>query len=164
MHDAYLKDRKKLPAVWILIGGNKGWWVVAMAMLIMFYNAMRAVLTLRISALRDAEERSNVTPRLYDYYGICHPLNDEDGSTFVAGIRTWIRGMWGKELFTVPNWLRRRLPDDLQKRLAPYQPPSLIASLGLYRVHQLARLMMWIAILATVWNSFEWVKETWLWV
>ncbi len=156
--------RDYLPAVWILVGGHKGWHVVVMAIIVMFYNALRAVLTMQISALRDAEERSNVTPRLDEYYGVCHPLNDEDGNTFVAGIRTWTRGIWSRQLFAVPNWLRRRLPDSLQKRFSPLQPPSLIASLGLYRVHLLARLIMWIAILATAWNSFEWVKETWLWV
>ena len=135
-----------------------------MALIVMFYNALRAVLTMQISALRDAEERSNVTPRLDEYYGICHPLNTKEGNTWRAGIRTWLKGIWSKRLFALPNWLRRRLPGDLQERFSPEKPPSLIACVGLYRVHQLARLIMWIAILATAWNSLEWARETWLWI
>ncbi|MBN2559349.1 MAG: hypothetical protein JXQ75_00260 [Phycisphaerae bacterium] len=38
------------------------------AIVLVVYNAFRAVLTLQVSALRDAEERSQVTPALESYW------------------------------------------------------------------------------------------------
>ncbi|MEE9296009.1 MAG: pentapeptide repeat-containing protein [Phycisphaerae bacterium] len=62
-------------AVLILLGLDQGFWAVGMAMVVIFYNLVRGFLTLRVSALRDAEERSSTTPNLWEYYGYSHPLS-----------------------------------------------------------------------------------------
>lgn len=59
-------ERKR--AVWVLIGWTESWWSFGMAMVIVLYNAMRGFLTLKVSSLRDAEERSEITPRLDEYW------------------------------------------------------------------------------------------------
>jgi uncharacterized protein YjbI with pentapeptide repeats len=64
----YKDTHERRRAVWVLLGWTEGWWACAMAGVLVLYNAIRAFLTLRISALRDAEERSQVTPALEDYW------------------------------------------------------------------------------------------------
>lgn len=58
----------KTRALWVLIGITNGWWAFGMALVVIVYNLCRGVLTLRVSGLRDAEERAQVTPRLEEYW------------------------------------------------------------------------------------------------
>lgn len=60
---------RQAPAVWVVIGGTRGWWALAFAFVVIVYNVLRLVLTLRVGMLRDAEERSAITPRLEEYDG-----------------------------------------------------------------------------------------------
>jgi len=55
-------------AVWVLVGWAEGWWAFVMASIVVMYNLCRGILTLRVSALRDAEERSQVTPMHKEYW------------------------------------------------------------------------------------------------
>ncbi len=55
-------------AAWVLVGWTDGLWAFGMALIVVIYNLCRGLLTLRVSALRDAEERSQVTPRLAEYW------------------------------------------------------------------------------------------------
>ena len=59
---------RRTRAVWVLVGWSEAWWVFVLALVVVVYNACRGVLTLRVNALRDAEERSQITPRLSEYW------------------------------------------------------------------------------------------------
>lgn len=54
-------------AVWVLVGWSEAWWVFVLALVVVGYNACRGYLTLRVNALRDAEERSQITPGWTEY-------------------------------------------------------------------------------------------------
>jgi len=64
---------RQVSALWVLIGGTTGRWAVSFGIVVAAYNALRFVLTLRVGMLRDAEERSSVTPRLIEYWGMMRP-------------------------------------------------------------------------------------------
>jgi hypothetical protein len=70
----FQKSHNETYAIWILIGGREGLWALAMAAVIVLYNALRAFLTLRVNLLRDAEERAQITPSFREYHGPyrCH--------------------------------------------------------------------------------------------
>jgi uncharacterized protein YjbI with pentapeptide repeats len=54
--------------VWeLLIGRDQPWYSLALAILLLLYNAARVYLTWRVGPLREDEERTNVTPALSDY-------------------------------------------------------------------------------------------------
>lgn len=55
------------PAIWVLLGGTKHWWVCAGSFIVIFYNVVRLILTLQVGMLRDAEERSAITPSRAEY-------------------------------------------------------------------------------------------------
>lgn len=57
----------RVPAWHILIGLDRGWWFPAFAALLVVFNAIRAFLTIQVGMLRDAEERSGITPALKEY-------------------------------------------------------------------------------------------------
>lgn len=63
------RSHKQVPALWVLIGGSKGWLYLAMTLAIVAYNAIRAILTMKVSALRDGEESSHIAPALASYIG-----------------------------------------------------------------------------------------------
>ncbi len=74
MQRRYKETHRETRAVWVLVGWTETWWAFVMVIVLVAYNAFRAVLTLRVSALRDAEERSQVTPALDAYWPLfrCH--------------------------------------------------------------------------------------------
>lgn len=63
----FLEKHEQRRAVWVLLGLHRGVVPVALAVIIVLYNGMRGFLTLRVSLLRDAEERSNITPLRSEY-------------------------------------------------------------------------------------------------
>lgn len=67
------------PPAWrVLVGLEQGWWVPVIGAILLIYNAIRAVLTIKVGQLRDAEERSGITPTLEEYMGT-QGLEDESG-------------------------------------------------------------------------------------
>jgi len=116
---------ERVMAWWVLIGGTKAWWLVPFGLIVLLYNLLRLALTLRVGILRDAEERSGVTPRLEEYMG--------------AGAKPDL----DKEEVHALGWLER---------------------FGLYRLHQIARVLLWFAFGSVVVNSVVWLSTTWVWV
>jgi uncharacterized protein YjbI with pentapeptide repeats len=55
-------------AVWkLLLGVDRGWFHVLPALVLILYNVCRGILTVRVSMLRDQEERSGYTPSSSEY-------------------------------------------------------------------------------------------------
>ena len=65
----FKKNGKTVPAWWILLGGHHGWLYFLLTLAIIIYNILRGVLTVKVSQLREAEERAQVTPCIEYYYG-----------------------------------------------------------------------------------------------
>ena len=115
----YQDSHKQVPAIWVLLGGSKGWLFIALTSTVIFYNALRLLLTSRVSSLRDAEERSRITPSLSDYYGRFHPLSNEKPNWknwskpilrlglyrihLIAQVLFWIAAI--AFLFNISHWL-----------------------------------------------------------
>ncbi len=67
--DTCLAEECKSYRIWqLLIGVNKGWRFVALALAIILYNILRHNLTQTILAFREEEERSGYTPALKEYF------------------------------------------------------------------------------------------------
>jgi uncharacterized protein YjbI with pentapeptide repeats len=140
-------------ATWVLLGWTKWWPFFFLTLILILYNWLRWHLTSKVSALRDAEERSKITPSLEDYYGICHPLADRNE---LLGIRDKPR-----EAPSMRDWPRiwcKRVGQGGWRKLSP------VPVLGLFRVHQCARVLFWAAMLSFAINAFVWIATTTVWV
>lgn len=64
-----LADECTTYRIWqLLIGVNRGWQFVALALTVIIYNAIRYNLTQTVAAFREEEERSGFTPALKEYF------------------------------------------------------------------------------------------------
>ncbi len=166
----------KRPAVWVLLGSTEGGYFVGLSLLVLAYNGLRILLTSRIAMLRDAEERSKITPALEEYYGLCHPLSDrrvllglkrEKATTREAvRWRDMVR-IWGRRIrawLDAKEWRRGdEKPWSWRKKRA-LELLSPLPVIGLYRVHQAARVLFWIAVAALLIHTYLWITSTWVWV
>ena len=105
----------------ILIGWDLGWMAFLFSIIVVSYNGIRAYLTLKVGMLRDAEERSLISPTLPRYYGWCNPTEEKKetlGRTQRWSFRQWcwwwlwpIRRWWSKyrgfRCLILPYWMRR---------------------------------------------------------
>lgn len=138
-------------------------------MVVIAYNVIRGWLTLRVSALRDAEERSGTTPALAEYYGICHPLSEESAPGIRGILQTWWKAPWELRVINPLYWVRRAhdkwsgSPETKERRIKG-DARSLIDCVGLYRLHLLAKYLLLVALSAVVYNTAEWVVTTEVWV
>ena len=113
MEQSFYQQHVYTPTVWQFLTGGHGLFGLTLAAVAVLYNALRLALTLQVSHLREAEERSHTTPRLVDYYGQCHPRGrNKLGRTVWAALRLW----WGDHRGTTrgrapvrfrawPDWL-----------------------------------------------------------
>ena len=157
------------PAWWVLLGVHKGVVPLLFALVVIFYNALRAYLTLSVSSLRDAEERSSTTPRLAEYYGACHPLSAKPLPAIGEIIRTWWKHPWELGLIDPRRWAKR-----IRERLRPetvrshthsqYTERSFVECLGLYRLHRVTNVLLYVALVAIGFNTLDWVMTTRIWV
>lgn len=162
-------ELERRPAWWLLLGLHKGWLPFALAMVVIAYNAIRGYLTLRVSTLRDAEERSATTPALTEYYGICHPLSAESAPGIRRILQTWWKAPWELRVFSPTHWVRRARDKWFGSRGTKERPAeddarSLIDCVGFYRLHLLAKYLLLVALSAVVYNTAEWVLTTEVWV
>ena len=94
--------RRETRAAWVLVGWTETWWAFTMVIVLVAYNAFRAILTLRVSALRDAEERSQVTPYFEAYWPLfrCHRIAKAlmwiaiGSALFHTGYWAWTTKVW----------------------------------------------------------------------
>ena len=101
--ESFDRSHREVPAVWVLIGGSKGWLYLAMTLAIVAYNALRAHLTLKVSALRDGEESSHITPPSASYSGLYKQHLFASILYWVSvGSLVWSTGEW---LWTTRVWI-----------------------------------------------------------
>lgn len=177
----FLETHEDRLAVWTLLGLNRGTFPLTLAALVILYNAIRGYLTLRVSTLRDAEERSSSTPKLEEYYGSCPPCERDVRVEAKHVLRIWWTSHFRKvethsrpgqqfrhclafpRWLPVPKWAERRWDAVyVLSRLGP--PRSLVDWLGLYRLHCVASVLLVFALVAVLYNTALWVVETRLWV
>lgn len=127
----------------VLIGIEQGCPAFVFALVVVGYNGLRAVLTLRVSMLRDAEERSVISPRLAEYHGYCSPLRER---FFTAEGRAELKEEWdnGRPSFPI-GWILEAC-----------------TALGLWNLHRMARVLFFVALAALVFNTFWWIRDTWV--
>ncbi len=72
------EDMEEISAWRLLLGLQDGVWSISFGFvfIVIVYNGLRGGLTLRVSSLRDAEERSHITPALKEYWPLfrCHQV------------------------------------------------------------------------------------------
>lgn len=170
--DEFILHRAYRPAIWIALGLHKGSWQIILALIVVIYNLLRGYLTLRVGLLRDAEERSKITPKLTEYHGLCHPLNMDNSirwwKRMMAIVHVWMLNHQGFRWRTAPHWLRQKLGGVRWLRtlriMQSEPPPSLLDYLGLYRLHRVASVLIPVVLLAIVISTVSWATETWIWV
>ena len=130
-------------AFYVLIGIEQGWLAFVFALVVVGYNGLRAVLTLRVSMLRDAEERSVISPRIAEYHGYCSPIRER---FFTAEGRAELKEEWdnGRPSVLI-GWM-----------------PEAFTALGLWNLHRMARVLFVVALAALVFNTFWWIRDTWV--
>jgi hypothetical protein len=137
---------EEVSAIGVLIGLEKGWLVPTMGAVLLVYNGLRALLTIRIGQLRDAEERSGITPTLAEYMGT-QGLRDEGGGRiaielFKGFIRWWLQGQF--------NRIGRGWSDFYAG----------LEALGLWRLHLLLRVLFLIVIVYFLCHTVYWAATT----
>lgn len=135
----------KVSAIWPLLG-YPSWWAMSLTFFLIIYNGLRFILTTRVSLLRDAEERSKITPTKEEYLG-----KTELRYTGMLQKNYWTGG-WD----AIKTWfgeIRTWLP-----HLCKSSRPKFWNTLGLYRVHLITIKMMWIGYGIIIWRVI-----TWLW-
>ncbi|UYV11835.1 MAG: pentapeptide repeat-containing protein [Phycisphaera sp.] len=161
------------PAWWVLVGGLEAWYFAILTAIVAAYNVVRLVVmlgawrwlvfgagdvnTAGVTALREAEERSRVTPSLEDYYGPLHPLSatykrrvlgftGEDDNELQPSEHEPARAarLWREWLWMASCWLR-------------YDKNFPLMAIGLYRLHCIARVLFWLAVAAFVFRAAHWV-------
>lgn len=141
-------------AWWALLGGTQGlWWLfVPTALAILLYNILRGYLTLRVGILRDQADRVLRTPTLEEYYGPCHPLARNDAR--------WPR-LWPVWKRNAARWWKAEESDHrMCRRVANMAMLSPLGVLGLYRLHQIARVLFWISLASVSFHVGAWLLTT----
>lgn len=130
-----------IPAWRVLVGLERGWWVPVLGLVLLMFNAIRGVLTVRVGMLRDAEERAGISPALREYMG-SQKLEEESVLRSLANLASESgRWLW---------WVVRR--QDLSSSDAPAP--------GLWRWHRLLNLLFWVAILSFSIHAVDWAWNT----
>ncbi len=130
-------------AFYVLIGIKQGGLAFGLGLFVVGYNVLRVLLTLRVSMLRDAEERSVVSPRLVEYHGYCTPIRER---FFTAEGRDELKAEWENGRPSGPiGWILEAC-----------------TALGLWNLHRAARVLFVIAFAALVINTFWWIRDTWV--
>lgn len=174
----FYDSHERRSVIWALMTGGNGIWGFGMALIVILYNGLRALLTLKVSTLRDAEERSSITPSLVEYYGLCFPLS-EDGSGYLDAMILYFRSHCGRRWLRSPRWFVRfkwlaSVGPKYETRLGLTEgksysrkgrpPDALIDCIGLYRLHQIASIILWFSLASVAFNTVDWLTSTYLWM
>ena len=168
--EAFDRHHVRVPSAAVLLGWPQGWWFLAMTAVVVAYNAMRVVLTIGIprywpggvTALRDAEERSHITPSLEEYYGPLHPLTD--------GYKRHVLGWRKVEGALVPPERQYEKFTKAVKEAAwltwVWAVPHVARSsgqhnrfkdFGLYRLQRVAEVLFWLAVAVFGVRALLWI-------
>jgi hypothetical protein len=144
-----------IPAWKVLIGLDKAWWVPTLGLVLLLYNLIRGVLTIRVGQLRDAEERSGITPTLGEYMGT-QGLEDERWQRF-----PWLEYLWPRSLWPLLREFGRWLPDKALSAVGlRKERTTRFAKLGLWRLHRLLQALLLIALASFAFHAAHWVWTT----
>ena len=122
-----------VPAWWVLIGGLDGAWGIFGFSMLLVYNVLRFVVTVRTSTIRDHEDRIRITPAASEYMGLPWPRPEKQSHSGGSHAMDFLRSL----LFLK----RARHADesstgnDLPGRVGP------VRVLGLYRIHLALRVL-----------------------
>lgn len=138
-----------------VLGVDRGWMVWLPAILLLLYNIGRGAMTFIVAPMRDAEERSGVTPKYAppSWLEVQDDLARELNVTFnppasLGGIRTGLR-------FTARFW----------RTCAGRYLSGYLGSYGwLVGPHQLLTSMYWLAVLSFVTSALYWLFLHPVWV
>jgi pentapeptide repeat protein len=182
-------------AIWPLLGWTRtdGWGrcYFFITIVILIYNGLRGYLTYNVSILRDAEERSRITPALEEYYNKKHSWY----RLKKLAVQLWDKYKWqGLVTIAVSLLLACHIGFVFGSSLSicfgygfliclgviiiilviglkNIRDPvvSLFRKLrdllpGLYQWHLVARVLFWIAIVSLSFRVFFWIAETTVWV
>lgn len=164
----YVEDHvefdQRVHAVLVLIGWTEGWWITLLAIVLAIYNLMRGVLTYNIGMLREAEDRSGVTPALHQYMG--SQLLEEEalhrtGSVVLQEIPRWI----ATSLRWIIEWsswrglsLLIKMTDRDRDMIRPRN--LLLSDIGYWRLHRLMRIFTILAVVSFLSGSLHWIFTT----
>lgn len=141
---------ERIPAWRVLIGLDKAWWIPTLGGVLLVYNLIRGILTFRVGMLRDAEERSGITPSLAQYMGSPEQPSEEGA------------GAIRECLFLCVMWLSTqldRLP-IVPGKVEDEKPARFVELVGLWRLHRLLKLLFLVAITSFMVHVVHWAWTT----
>lgn len=94
---------QQLPIWQVLIGLDGGYANALLPVSLLLYNACRALLTLRVSLLREEEERSGYAPALASFAWM-RPVHVTYSVLLVVALSALVRNAWA--ILTLPVWVR----------------------------------------------------------
>jgi len=163
----WVRDHHRKVRAWrVLVGWEKGLWAFGLTVLVVVYNLIRSYLTLQVSSLRDAEERSSTTPTLEDYYGLCHPLKKDGHTHWYSAVPVWWHSHKNRRWLAWPQWWPKWRTKwwPLRDSISTVPPHSFVECFGLVRLHKVASVIVVFVLFAVAFNVLMWVKDTWVWV
>jgi uncharacterized protein YjbI with pentapeptide repeats len=139
--------------VWIFFG---------FTLVMILYNVLRGYLTYKVGLLRDAEGRSDITPKRREYYGSYQWFRKD--IKFWRQLFTYL--LWQKEIYNNPNdpnilELQFRVEKQLSLCKRWYILYRNFPSI-LYALHRLAYWLGWIAMVGFAIRIGYWLFTTWV--
>lgn len=146
-----LASVERVPAWKVLVGADESWWVPVLGGVLLIYNAIRGTLTIWVSQLRDAEDRSGITPTLMEYMG----RSDPSPRTTVQLLRGTLRWIVWCAARCVSLARRRCGWPELQLPSRTQMEP-----VGLWHWHMVLQVLWFAAMASFVWHAIHWVVVT----
>jgi hypothetical protein len=69
--DRFEQTHTRTSALWVIIGGTRGWWCVTMTWIVVLYVALCGMLTMRITRLRHLEAATQSAPTVREDDPLC---------------------------------------------------------------------------------------------
>ncbi|MDR1568194.1 MAG: pentapeptide repeat-containing protein [Streptococcaceae bacterium] len=153
---------KKKSAFWLLIGFSN-WHITTLVFsfftcIMIVYNLLRIPLTINVNALREAEDRSKITPAQSEYLGGKKENQKNKQSArrkykydlvYASGVKKWWKCFWGS-LVIVSKLLYDK------EIFILFSPLRLVERIGLYQIHTICIPMVWICYCLFIFRVFYW--------
>lgn len=169
---------------WLILGGVEGLLFWAGALVIVAALWQRAILNYSVSRLRQKAKMFRRTPSLAEYCGQFHGPTEEDAGGAGAAFFAWLQGhvtervrITGGDvvrfrpfrLLALPSWLHlilsrwKRLWNKTLPDWVKTPPPASLAEVfGVYRLHQVNRLIIWTSFTLIVFVWLRWAAMGYL--
>lgn len=169
---------------WLVLGGIEGLLFWSGAIVILAALWQRAILNYYVSRLRKKAKSFRRTPSVAEYCGQFHGPAEEDQGGAGAALSSWLQGHLTERvqitggdivrfrpyrLFALPAWIHlilsrwkslwnKTLPDWVKTP----PPASLAEVFGIYRLHQVNRLLIWTSFTLIVFVWLRWAAMAYL--